>query len=45
MFFGDLTNWTMTDADIQPIFDNNLLTTIKINPSFFALQGGLKIKI
>jgi Outer membrane protein beta-barrel domain len=45
MFFGDLTNWTMTAADIQPIFDNNLLTTIKINPSFFALQGGLKIKI
>ncbi len=50
MFFGNITNWTITTDDTQAIFDsknlnNNLLTTIKINPSFFALQGGLKIKI
>jgi len=45
MFFGDLTNWTMIAADIQPIFDNNLLTTIKINPSFFQLQAGVKIRL
>jgi len=45
MFYGSLTNWDLTADDLAYIKTDNLLTTIKINPSFFALQGGLKIKI
>jgi hypothetical protein len=45
MFFGDLTNQQITSDDVQYIKGNNLLTTIKINPSFFQLQAGLKIRM
>ena len=45
IFFSHFTNEPITSSDIQYIFDNNLLTTIKINPSFFQLQAGVKIRI
>jgi hypothetical protein len=45
MFFGSITGVSITTDDTQYIFDNNLLTTIKINPSFFQLQAGVKIRL
>ncbi|MGD0781619.1 MAG: hypothetical protein ABSA30_02035 [Candidatus Aminicenantales bacterium] len=45
MFFGDITGWTIAPSDVNYIKSNNLLTTIKINPSFFAVQAGLKIRL
>ena len=45
MFYGSLTNWDLTADDLAYIKDDNLLTLIKVNPSFFQLQAGIKIRL
>jgi hypothetical protein len=45
IFFTNLKNWDLTADDLAYIKDDNLLTTIKVNPSFFQLQAGIKIRL
>jgi len=41
--FGGATGFDFTADDAQYLFDNNLITTFKVNPSFFQVTLGLKI--
>jgi len=41
--FGGATGFDFTSDDASYILDNSLLTTFKVNPSFFQVMLGLKI--
>jgi len=43
--YGGVKGWTFSSDDAQYIFDNNLISTFKVNPSFLQLMLGLKIVI
>ncbi len=41
---GTLSDWEFDQADVDYLVENELTTPLKINPSFFAVSGGVKIR-
>jgi len=41
---GNFTDWEFSQGEVDYLVENELTTPLKINPSFFAISGGFKLR-
>jgi hypothetical protein len=41
---GNFTDWEFSQSEVDYLVENELTTPLKINPSFFAISGGFKVR-